>query len=264
MDQKQQQSAPPEQASASAPASGLGLDMAMLWIETNRNKILAGIAMIGVAGLIFVIYTGSAQARQHEASAELFKLQGIEDGEPGAEDFRAVVAATKGTGIEQHARLREAAALFTEGKHADALTAYESFVRDFPASPLVAEAAYGVATCLESLGRNDEALAKYQELTTRYPQSALVNRARLSTARLQEKTGDKQQAFRTYQELASQMGSGQFGQRTGWQVDATIALRRMISEDPSLLQTNAPAAISSPTGSIPFTLPQTPASTDGQ
>jgi predicted negative regulator of RcsB-dependent stress response len=225
---------------------GITIDEIALWVESNRKPLLAGVLMIGVLGLAYVISSTRGEATEHRATAALFQLQAGSTGstnEPAATDYRGIAAQTEGTGIAQHVKLREATALFTAGNYAEAQRAFEEFTRSFPESPFLPEANLGTAASLEAQGKSAEALASYQELTTRFPQSWLVNRARLGVARLHEAQGDPTQAFRIYQDLVSQAGMGmsQFRQPSPWQIDANIALRRLVKENPALLQTNEPA-----------------------
>lgn len=232
------------------PPPRISFDEVVLWIDANKKPLLAGVAAIGLLGLVYVIYMANAEGREHRATAALYDLQARavgETNEPSASDYHGLIEQTKGSGVAQHVVIREAAALFSAGKYSEAQQAYEAFARDFDNSPLLPEASFGVATSLEANGKNTEALAKYQEVATRFPQSGLVTRARLGQARMHEAQGDQQQAFRIYQELTSQAGAtAQFGQTTPSQVDANIGLRRLIKANPSLLQTNAPASAVTP------------------
>ena len=63
-----------------------------------------------------------------------------------------------------------------------ALSHYEDFVRKYPASPLLAEARFGIASCLEELDRMDEAYRVYESLQNTYP-SPQVIRIKLSRVR---------------------------------------------------------------------------------
>jgi TolA-binding protein len=248
----QQQQAPPR----------ISLEEIAVWIDDHKKTILGVIALIGIGGLVYVVRQSSIESKDYRATAALFELQADATSitnEPTAAQYERLLPKTEGTGIAQHVKLREATSLFAAGKYAEAGTAFESFIKDFPSSPLQAEANLGLATSLEAQNKLQEALVKYQELTTRYPQSAFVDRARLGQARIYEQQGDQQQAFRIYQELAARNASaiGQSGQPSPLEIDASIAARRLLKENPALMKTNAPTAAPSiaPT-QLPVSLPK--------
>lgn len=237
--QQQQQPQPPPRIS---------LEEIAVWIDDRKKAILAGIALIGLAGLAWVIVDSNAQGKEHRAAAALFELQmssGDSTNVLPSSAYEGLLPATEGTGIAQHVSLREAVSLFAAENYGEAQASFENFLSTYPDSPLAPEASLGTATSLEAQGKTDEALARYQELTTRFPQSSLVDRARLSQARIYEKKGDQQQAFRIFQDLASRGmtdSMGQFRQPSPLQIEANLAVRRLVQENPSLLQTNAPSA----------------------
>ncbi len=227
------------------PPPRITFEEIVVWLDERRKLILIAIVLIGLAGLVVVVRDASVEGKEHRAAAALFNLQAAataKTNEPTASEYQSLLPATEGTGIFQHVKLREAVSLYASGEYAGAQAAFESFSRDFPASPLLPEANLGAAISLEAQGKDSEALTRYQELTTRFPESALVNRARLGQARLFERQGDQQQAYRIYQDLSSQMAgaSSQFGQTPPLQMEAVIAARRMAKANPALLQTNAP------------------------
>ena len=120
------------------PTPRISFDEIVLWIDTNKKALLAGVVAIGLVGLAYVIYTASAEGREHRGTAALFDLQARTAGntnEPTAADYHGLIEKTQGSGAAQHVAIREAAALFTAGKHSEAQQAYEAFARDFPNSP---------------------------------------------------------------------------------------------------------------------------------
>ncbi|MBI1176695.1 tetratricopeptide repeat protein [bacterium] len=237
----------------------ISLEEIVVWLDERKKIIFTVIAIIGIGGLVFVTRQSSREGKENRATAALFQLQvetGASTNTPSAAQYQALLPKVADTGIAQHVQLREANSQFAAGKYAEAESAFDTFVKEHPSSPLLPEANFGLATSLEAQNKTKEALSKYQELTTRYPDSAFVGRSRLAQARIFEQENDQQQAFRIYQELASQNAGSmsQMGQATPLQMDATIAFRRLLKENPGLMQTNAPAA--SPTPSIaPTQLP---------
>ena len=248
------------------PPPRITFEEIVVWLDERRKLILAGVALVGLAGLVFVVQEARVEGKEHRATAALFGFQAdrrSQTNEPAASELQALVPATEGTGVLQHVKLREATSRYVAGNYAEAQQAFEAFAREFPDSPLRPEASFGSAVSLEAQGKFGEALARYQELTTQFSDSPLVSRARLGQARLFEQQGDQQQAYRIYRDLATPTAGGlaQFGQTSPLQMDAGIAVRRLIKANPALAQTNAPgptpliaptnvpAAIPAPAGS---------------
>jgi tetratricopeptide (TPR) repeat protein len=247
------------------PPSRISFEEIVVWVDDRKKLILTVIALLGIAGLVYVSYNSSQAGKRHRATAALFNFQAANNlatNPPPAASYRELLPQTEGTGIAQHVKLREAASLYTAGQYAEAQQAFEAFLRDFPNSPLLPEATLGVAASFEAQGQLAEALTRYQELTTRFPQSSLVDRARLGQARIFEQQGDQAQAFRIYQDLTARNTNpmSQFGQGSPLFIEANLALRRLLKENPALLQVESPA----PTPLIaPTELPlTTPAPTD--
>jgi len=241
------------------PPPRITFEEIVVWLDERRKLILTAIVLIGIAGLVVVVRDASVEGREHRATAALFSFQSAQQtNEPAASELQALVPATEGTGLLQHVKLREATSLYTAGDYPAAQAAFEAFTRDFPNSPLLAEASYGAAVSLEAQGKSSEALTRYQEVTTQFPDSSLVGRARLGQARSYEQQGDQPQAYRIYRDLAMPTASGmeQFGQTSPLLMDASIAVRRLVKANPALLQTNAPVTAPSiaPTN-LPVALP---------
>lgn len=248
------------------PPPRITFEEIVVWLDERRKLILAGVALVGLAGLVVVVQEARVEGKEHRATAALFDFQAArisQTNEPAASELQALVPATEGTGVLQHVKLREATSHYVAGNYTEAQQAFEAFARDFPNSPLLPEASFGSAVSLEAQGKFGEALSRYQELTTQFPDAALVSRARLGQARLFERQGDQQQAYRIYRDLATPTAGGmaQFGQTSPLQMDAGIAVRRLIKANPALAQTNTPgptpliaptnvpAAIPAPAGS---------------
>jgi TolA-binding protein len=237
------------------PPPRITFEEIVVWLDERRKLVLAAIVLAGLAGLAWVVLQSRTDAREQEATAALFQLQlkanATTNGLP-ASAYQELLSDLGASGAAQHARLRAATSLYSEGRFSEAQQAFEAFQADFANSPLLPEAAFGAAVSLEAQGKNAEALVRYQELTTRFSDSSLVGRARLAQARLFELQGDQQQAFRIYQELGR---SAPGEQTTPLQMDATIAAGRLLKENPSLIQTNPPAITPAITPLLPTNLP---------
>jgi outer membrane protein assembly factor BamD len=63
----------------------------------------------------------------------------------------------------------KAAALDSAGSRGRAISRYKRFIKDFPVSPLAAEAQFRIAALYEAVGRPTRAFEEYQKLVTKYP-----------------------------------------------------------------------------------------------
>ena len=65
-----------------------------------------------------------------------------------------------------------------EGKHAEAIQAYNQFLYNFPKSNRITDARFMIAECQEQLGKWINAIDAYQDFINRYPTHAMAKRAR--------------------------------------------------------------------------------------
>ncbi len=65
-----------------------------------------------------------------------------------------------------------------EGKHAEAIQAYNQFLYNFPKSARIMDARFMIAECQEQLGKWINAIDAYQDFINRYPTHAMAKRAR--------------------------------------------------------------------------------------
>jgi len=65
-----------------------------------------------------------------------------------------------------------------DGKHAEAIQAYNQFLYNFPKSDRITDARFLIAECQEQLGKWINAIDAYQDFINRYPTHAMAKRAR--------------------------------------------------------------------------------------
>ncbi len=68
--------------------------------------------------------------------------------------------------------------------YAQALAAFRAFIKQYPKSPLISEARFGIASCYEEMDQLDPALELYQELRKDYPSPAVIE---VKLARIQQR-----------------------------------------------------------------------------
>lgn len=212
------------------------------WIEANRNRLLAGLAIVAVA--IFVISFYSYQKGQKEIAAGVALTQlTIAPGGLTADACMKVASEFPGTAAGQRALLRAGSLLFEAGKYPEAQAAFQKFLDVHPTSGLAGEAALGLATSLDVQGKPSG--SEFQAVVNNYSDPALVSAAKFALGRLAEGQGKLNEALGLFQDAAQVNPGSTLGYEAGLHV---LQIREKLAA-------TAPAATSSPTSApAPFTL----------
>ena len=91
--------------------------------------------------------------------------------------------------------------LFRRNDFPSAIDAFRAFVKDYPASPLAANAGYWIGISYANLKDYRNALAAQQEILSRHPQSAKAPDALLAIAAIQVEQGDPGSARNTLEDI---------------------------------------------------------------
>jgi len=91
--------------------------------------------------------------------------------------------------------------LFRRNDFPSAIDAFRAFVKDYPASPLSANAGYWIGISYANMKDYRNALAAQEELLARYPQSAKAPDALLAIAAIQAENGDTGSARNTLEDI---------------------------------------------------------------
>lgn len=124
----------------------------------------------------------------------------------------AIEAAVSGTAVaatpaqpnkstQEFQTLELADGLSREGKHKDAFAAYDKFLKDYPSSPLMPEAQYGLGYSQYALKSYKSAIATQQKLMAQYPDSTKAPFAMMNIANSQIQLGQVTSAKKTLREL---------------------------------------------------------------
>lgn len=179
----------------------------LAWVELNRVKVLTGAVILVAVGFGIATMRYMAEQKELKASGALLGLKATIQQNTNVPPVTAA-ALTKvaqeysGTAAAERARILAASTLFTEGKYADAESAFKAFLNEFPESPWRATAAYGIATAQEAQNK-PEAVTSYQTVTTGYSRSSLADDAKLALARIHEQKNQFAEALRIYNELSA-------------------------------------------------------------
>lgn len=211
----------------------------LAWIEINRARLMSGfVAVIVVFGVVYLWrhFAGEREAAANTALLELRAKPGQPDTAPKASDFLAIAEQHASTAAAPRARLLAAGAFFADNKYSEAQTEFEEVLAAAGSGPIAAQAAFGIAACLDSLDKTDEALTRYQEVISRFAGESVAGQARLAIARIQEVRKQPAAALRLYDELVRDKDAGPFSQQ------ATLQREQLLRQHPELAAgTNAPA-----------------------
>ena len=187
---------------------------ALAWAESNWRNIATGAAVLAALALVISFYLWRQTARAEAGSQALSALRPVAgpDGTPvmpSADAYLKVAEQYSGTETAARARLLAAGAYFEAGKHAEARSEFDRFLRDNPQSALRGEALYGQGACLEALNKPADALVALRGFVDRYPADPLVLRAKVALGRLYKVQNQPQEALRVLGEVtrAEQFGT---------------------------------------------------------
>jgi tol-pal system protein YbgF len=91
--------------------------------------------------------------------------------------------------------------LFRRNDFASAIDAFRAFVKDYPSSPLAANAGYWIGISYANMRDYRNALAAQEDLIARYPQSPKAPDALLAIAAIQAEQGDTGSARNTLEDI---------------------------------------------------------------
>jgi len=121
----------------------------------------------------------------------------------GAAAGGAVAAVPRPTGSDQQ-NYQAAFDLISARKYPEANAAFETFLRQFPTSPLADNAQYWLAETHYVRGQFDDALPQFRKVLEQYPQSAKLPDALLKVGYCQIELGDRNAARTSLQEVMRQ------------------------------------------------------------
>ena len=214
---------------------------AWAWGETHKKQLLWGVVAVLVVALGIAFWVAHQNATQDEANDALSKLTtrvmsaGAPPPQPDA--FLKVGSDYAGTDAGARALLLGAAELFTAGKYDDARAQFQKFSQEHSDSPFAAQAALGVAACLDAQGKTNEAVEAYQSVVGRYSADPNVTvQAKFALGRLLEGQGKLGEARSTYEDIARSFPYGSIGSESMRRFEALTAAH------PELVPTNRPTA----------------------
>jgi TolA-binding protein len=104
--------------------------------------------------------------------------QRLKDSQAAMQTWMEIVRQFSGTAVAEDASWRIAQFYERDGKHAEAIEAYQAFLRNYRRSPNAAAAQFAVAENYEQLGEWVNAMDSYTNYLTNFPEGPLVAKAK--------------------------------------------------------------------------------------
>jgi TolA-binding protein len=215
------------------------------WLEVNKRKVAMGAGIALVAGLVIAYVAYDQSQKEVRASQALSEIRAsynpMQAAPPGlADSYFKVAKDYSGTKAGERAAIMGASALFVDGNYAGAQQRFEQFLKDYPESPWLAQAQFGIAAALDAQKKTTEATAKYEEVRKRFPSDAVADETKLALGRLYEQQNKPEDAYKLYDELVK---ANQF---SGIGSEAGIRLADLEEKYPQLVKTNTPPPMVNP------------------
>jgi TolA-binding protein len=215
------------------------------WGDKNKKQLLWGFVAVVALGIGIAFWLAHQSEKQNDANDVLSKLtsRGFSASVAPAtpEAFLKVASDYPDTDAGQRALLLAAGDLFAAGKYDEAQTQFQKFMQQYNTSPLLPQAALGIAACYDALGKTNDALSAYQGVADRYQNQNVFPQAKLGLARLLEGQGKFKEARVALEEMV-RTSSGSV------RTEAAMRLQELNTAHPEMLETtNRPAPTAAPT-----------------
>lgn len=212
------------------------------WGDKNKKFLLGVLVALVIVGIGVAFWFSHQNEEQTDANNALSKLTTQETPtapEPTPEALLGVAGNYAGTAAAQRALLLAAGGLFDAGKYDEAQAQFRKFVQDYSDSPFAAQAALGLAACMDAENKTNDAVTAYQGVADHYAQQNVAASAKMALARLMVAQGKFSDARNYLQEVART-----YPAPTG--SEAAEQLQELDAAHPEPQPTNAPAAMKPP------------------
>lgn len=215
----------------------------LAWLEVNKRKVMiwaAVILTVVLVGIVVISYQAQKERRASEAlSGVRSPSTGANAAAPGTADAYLKVARDHaGTKAGARALLLAGTTKFQEAAYPDAHKHFEQFTRDYPESPWLPQAYFGLASSLDAQQKTKEATEQFETLRKRFPNDAVIDETKLALGRLYEGQNRHAEAYKLYDELLKANPYSGLGSEAG------LRQAELVEKHPELAKTNAPPVLS--------------------
>ena len=179
-----------------------------LWPKLEQNKnMLIGVAVAIAVAAVAAYYVSSSHAQNRIDAGNAVTMLLVNTPAGTSESQRAsslgvLAAKYAGTPSGDRAGLQAAGALFEAGSYTEAQAQFQKFLDASPTGPLAAEAALGIASCLEAQNKLDLAVPAYKRVVSSFAGTSYVAQAYLALGRIAEQQNNLPEAMTQYENAA--------------------------------------------------------------
>ncbi len=176
------------------------------WLQANRNRVLAGIAALAVAGGVLAINNQRKAEQSTAANTALLTAEMKNPGKASASDYATVASQFPGTAAAERALILSASTLFKDGRYSEAKARFNEYLSTHPQGVSRATAMLGVAACDDASNDLARAETGYQQVISTFPNEPVAAQARLNLGLILEGK-DPARAQKLYEELSKSQTS---------------------------------------------------------
>ena len=173
------------------------LDKVVTSVREHPLQYAAGLLVVVGAGLGFMFYSTSVQARSEGEATELLRAVAIEDATERVSTLASVVEGS--TGLAAEALYLKAESEFADGDYEGARRDFAHLVEEYPRFQFAPDAIEGLGFAEEALGNYEAAISHYLDVQAKYPQSYAARRQHYNLGRAyaaQDKIKDAIDSYR--------------------------------------------------------------------
>jgi predicted negative regulator of RcsB-dependent stress response len=221
------------------------------WAETNKNRVIAGAAIIVVIAFAYWYFSWQRQQKETAAGQALAQLSMTAGGQT-AEAYLKVAAANPDTAAGQRALLQGATVLFGAGKFPEAQAQFQKYADQYRNSEFLGQATLGVAACLEAQGKTDLAASTYLNVIRNSSDAASVDAAKFALAWIDEAAGKLSEAATYYEDVMRGSPNGSLGN------EAALRLMALRTKMPPPAPAKPAVPMTTTAAPVPAATPPTP------
>jgi predicted negative regulator of RcsB-dependent stress response len=174
------------------------------WVEANAKHVFIGAGILAVAIVLASYYFWRQNQTEIIAGQALTQLLISTNSDAGqlANAYLKIAADYSDTQTGGRALMLGATTLFESGKYPEAQAQFKKYLDQHSADTFSAQAALGVAACLDAQGQMDPAASAYRRVISGFSDPNAVDAARYALAKINEQQGKLADAENLYGTVA--------------------------------------------------------------